>query len=292
MKMKKTVFILIQLLSSFFPFYIRRLILLSQGHKIHKKAYIAPFSILLAKKIELNHKAKIKFFTVIIAHTVKIGENSTIDPLVLINGHFLQNSKLMIGKSCRIMIFSYIDLFANVTLGNNTLLGGKTMIFTHCDQSKNFMHGHNAYFGNVTIGDHVTTYWDCFIGHGVSIGNYCQVGAKSFINQNIPDNHTAVRGRTSLLKNKYPIDSSVDFQKHRFDEFQKLLTSYLNYNQLPLDDLDVIFDHQDIKNENFKKHTLIIQEGLLILKGELSWLQYLEQFLELTSITYRIKIDK
>jgi len=289
------------------PFAIRRLIFLAQGHSLSKKSYIAPFSFVLANKLVLEDGARIsplsiikaqsiylkqgsrfRYLSIGIAHTVKIGKNSQVDPFVLLNGSSLKGSEFIIGDHSRLMLFSYLDLFGSIHIGDHSHIGGRTMIFTHQAHMKSFFSGSNVTFGDVHIGNYVTVQWDCLLGCGITIGDFSHIGVKSFVSKNIAPNSTVVGSRIKVYKDTNNLHLDPLFQETRLPEFNKLLKSYLSYRNLPQDELLVVYQETDLSDSNTNVHTLILKEETLIINKKLVWLDQLEAFLDLCHINYKV----
>ncbi|KRQ85773.1 Maltose O-acetyltransferase [Caloramator mitchellensis] len=103
--------------------------------------------------------------TSVIMGDVEIGKNVWVGPYTILEGI---NGKIKIGDFCHIssgvQIFTHNSVKYVLTSGQANFDKGDVII------------GNNAYIGPATI-----------IKHGVNIGNFCVIGANSFVNKNIPD---------------------------------------------------------------------------------------------------------
>lgn len=103
--------------------------------------------------------------TSVVMGDVEIGKNTWIGPYTLLEG-----------------------LNAKLTIGDNVAISSGVLIYTH-DSTKSQLSGGREAFkvGEVTIGNNTMIGSMSTIICGVNVGNYCVIGAHSFVNRDIPD---------------------------------------------------------------------------------------------------------
>lgn len=129
----------------------------------------------------------------IIMGEVNIGKNVWIGPFTLLEGI---NGKIIIGDNC------------NISAG--------VQIYTH-DSSMYVISGGKVPFnkGDVCIGNNTYIGSMSVIKENIKIGNYCIVGAGSFVNKDVPDNSVAF-GTPAKIVGKIIIENEeirVDYFK-------------------------------------------------------------------------------
>jgi len=140
------------------------------------------------------------------------GEKSTIYQNSYVYGD------VKVGKNTWIGPFTILDGAGGLTIGDFCSISCGVQIFTHETVEWALTGGKAKYvFAPVHIGN------CCFIGSlsvirmGTKIGNHCVVGAKSFVNRNVPDN-SVVAGIPAKVIGKVKIKGDrveiVYFKKH------------------------------------------------------------------------------
>jgi len=119
---------------------------------------------------------------------VKIGQNCWIGPFTIVDG----SGGLEIGDFCTLSVGVQIYTHDNI---KQTLSSGKLPI-----ERDSVKIGHNVYIGPNAI-----------ITKGVTIGNYCVIGANSFVKKNVPNNSIVI-GQPAVIKGETQINgTSIEF---------------------------------------------------------------------------------
>jgi len=117
-----------------------------------------------AKMLNAGDKSSV-YDTSVIMGEVKLGKNVWVGPFTVIEGI---NGYVEIGDNCNIS--SGVQIFTHDSV-KRVLSGGEEDL-----ETGNVFIGKNTYIGGLTI-----------VSKGVSIGNYCVIGANSLVNKDIPD---------------------------------------------------------------------------------------------------------
>lgn len=155
-----------------------------------------------------NHTIRIVLYKYII--NIKIGSNSSIHR----GARFYGPDKIVIGNHCVIGPVCFLDGRGGIIIGNNSVLGGGTWIFTeeHDVNSLTF----DVISAPVVIEDYVWTGSRALILPGVTLGKGCVVAAGAVVTKNV-EPYTIVGGvpakkigeRTKNLK--YEPDCRMSF---------------------------------------------------------------------------------
>ena len=198
--------LLLALLPSMLQVPIRRLM----GANIGKGAHVRFGTILYADKVDIGPNASIGPFTFIRARTFKAGAHCNIKPLtilkashidvgayshigstVIVTSELEKHSHFNLGDHSLINPFCFIESGEGVTIGNQTGIGGNSLIFTHASWADYLRGGHVAY-GPVVIEDEVWITWRVSILANVIIGKNAMIAAGAVVNKSVPANSLAV----------------------------------------------------------------------------------------------------
>jgi acetyltransferase-like isoleucine patch superfamily enzyme len=194
------VYLLIGLLPSFLQRPIRNLM----GGRVEAGARIAPFTWVAVRDLRMERGARIGPFVVLRAETAVLGRNAhvrpvsmfkvrhleagrdaRIDPFVLVNCDYGPRSRLVLGKAVRVFSFSVLEPSEGIHVGDQTGLGGHTLIFCH-GSWPNYLEGAPYARGPVRIGEEVWIPWRVMILPNVEIGSGAVIGAHSLVRSSVP----------------------------------------------------------------------------------------------------------
>jgi len=220
----------LMLLSVFLPGKLRIYFLNCLGHEISSKAILAPFSILLVKKMLIDENAKIDSFSFIVGlKTLTLKQASGISRFTYISGggtiHL--NNRSLIGSRCVINTGS-----GDVIFGEYSVLAPRSSIYTH-GTFLPVTHGYSGKNKGVQIGSYTWIMQNSSIGPGVKIGSNIIVLPGSTIVKGIQDNmvvfDTPVERKTfpiALFKKELSVDDleklikeiTISYLKHLIEE--------------------------------------------------------------------------
>ncbi|MDO7976077.1 acyltransferase [Oceanotoga teriensis] len=141
-----------------------------------------------AKMLKTDENSSV-YDTSVIMGDVKIGRNVWVGPFTVIEGI---NGNIEIGDNCNIS--SGVQIFTHDSV-KRVLSGGKEEL-----ETGDVYIGRNTYIGGLTI-----------ITKGVSIGNYCVIGANSLVNKDIPD-YSIAFGNPAKVKGRVDFkDGNINF---------------------------------------------------------------------------------
>ncbi len=149
-------------------------------------AEIGYFSFVRGKQIQIGDYVNIGSATMIDTPYLEIGDETKINEQVFVGGLQFPDSRLSIGRNCQIMQMTFINPAKSITIGDDTGIGGDTLIFGHTSWLSKF-EGYPAEFKPIEIGSSVSIAWRVFVGAGAKIGNGSVIGANSLVTRNIPE---------------------------------------------------------------------------------------------------------
>jgi len=146
--------------------------------------------IIRGRKIRIGRFTEIGSTVFIDVPQIDLGEDVLIREQVFVGGNETPESILKLGNRTVIRQSSMINTTKPVLIGNDSGIGGRTLIFTHGTwQSK--LEGYPCTFAPVTIGNNVWIAWNCFVLPGVDIGDGALVSAGSVVTKSIPEKSLA-----------------------------------------------------------------------------------------------------
>ena len=209
------------LLIGLLPNFLKKLIYRMKGYKIGKKVSLGLGSVIIGKEVQIGDYASLGFLTIIRgtqihigAHVaigsttfldtpyLEIGEGSRINEQVFVGGLQFPDSKLVVGKNCQIMQMSFINPARSIRIGDDTGIGGHSLIFGHSSWLSQF-EGYPVEFEPIEIGNSVSLAWRVFVLPGTKIGDGAVIGANSLVHRTIPPKCLAV-GFPARVVSKYP----------------------------------------------------------------------------------------
>jgi acetyltransferase-like isoleucine patch superfamily enzyme len=223
------------LLYGFLPSFLKVWVYRLKGYKIGKRVNIGLgavvcgdevqigdycsfgfFSVIRGRKIKIDPHVQIGAATIIDTPILEIGEGTKINEQVFVGGLQFPDSKLIIGRNCQIMQMSFINPSKYIKIGDDTGIGGHSLIFGHTSWLSAF-EGYPVDFQPIEIGNSVSIAWRVFILPGSVIGDGAVVGANSLVNRVIPPRCLAV-GFPAKVVSKDP-----QFPAEMTDEARQIL---------------------------------------------------------------------
>jgi acetyltransferase-like isoleucine patch superfamily enzyme len=175
-----------------------------RGYRIGKRVSIGFGSVICAGQVDVGDDTKIGFLTIIRGKQVKIGarvqigsttfldtpymeigDGTKINEQVFVGGLQFPDSKLVVGRNCQIMQMSFINPARDITIGDDTGIGGHSLIFGHTSWLSQF-EGYPVDFQPIEIGRSVSLSWRVFVLPGTKIGDGAVVGANSVVSRTVP----------------------------------------------------------------------------------------------------------
>lgn len=222
-----------------------------KGAKIGRKVHIGFGSVIIAKKIEIGDYSRIGFGTIIrgrevhIANHVRIAsfvyfdvekiiieEDAKINELVFAGGLMLPESLLHIGKRALIMQMSFLNPTKPLIIGDDTGVGGTSLLFTH-GVWQSILDGYPVTYAPVTLGRNVWLPWAVFVMPGVTIGDNATIGAASLVNKDVPPGALAYGSPAKVIRtaDEYPPAPSAAEIKQMIERIITAFIQYLKYHQ-------------------------------------------------------------
>ena len=154
---------------------------------------------------ELNYYFRLGKCSVIGSRTVFSGQGVQAGEFLWMKGDCIvggggaqgPRSYLTIGDRCTIVDKCYLNLSEEITIGDSTALSYNVALLTHGAWQPVLM-GFGAKFGPVHIGSNSVVYLNAVVMPGVTIGDYCTVGAGSIVNCDVP-HHSLVAGNPARV---------------------------------------------------------------------------------------------
>ncbi|HOT98885.1 MAG TPA: acyltransferase [bacterium] len=249
-KRRKRIPVLQLFLIGLWPNFIKKAIYRLKGYRFGKNVQLSFGAVVSGDKVIIDEGVQIGFFVIIQAKEVHIGRFSTIGAFsyldtevidigedtrireqVFVGGLTTTESRLSVGSRCLIMQMCYLNPTFPIVIGDDSALGGNTLLFTHSSWLS-VLEGYPANFGSITIGKKVWIPWRTFIASGVSIGDNVIVQPNTLVNENIPANSIAGGRPLRIVPNAIyrPLN-----QKAKLDKIQSILQEfivYLNYCEI------------------------------------------------------------
>jgi acetyltransferase-like isoleucine patch superfamily enzyme len=175
-----------------------------RGYRIGKRVSIGFGSVICADQVEVGNDTKIGFLTILRGKQIKIGsrvqigsttfldtpyleigDGTKINEQVFVGGLQFPDSKLVVGRNCQIMQMSFINPARDITIGDDSGIGGHSLIFGHTSWLSQF-EGYPVDFQPIEIGRSVSLSWRVFVLPGTRIGDGAVIGANSVVSRTVP----------------------------------------------------------------------------------------------------------
>jgi len=131
----------------------------------------------------------------------KIGEGTVVYPHIFIHAAKNDYSNLVVGKNCRILRDCFLDLTDRIELCDTAHIGIRVSIITHLNVGDSRLKDvYPTVSGCVKIGKGTVTTAGAIILHGVTLGEYCIIGAGSVVSTEVPDYSVVVGNPGRIIK--------------------------------------------------------------------------------------------
>ncbi len=234
------------LLYGFLPGFLKKLIYRLKGYKIGKGVSIGLGAVICGKDVNIGKETSIGFLTIIRGKTIRIGshveigattvldtphleigDGSRINEQVFVGGLQFPDSKLVLGRNCQIMQMSFINPATSITVGDDSGIGGHSLLFGHTSWLSQF-EGYNVNFKPIVIGSNVSIAWRVFLLPGTKIGDGAVVGANSLVSREIPPRCMAV-GFPARVVQKYPDNPRDVTDEEKVDMLRNIITEMIAF---------------------------------------------------------------
>lgn len=218
------------LLYGLWPGFLKIWIYRLKGYRIGKGVSIGFGSVICAERVQVGDHTSIGFLTILrgkeirlgpyvrIGSTtfldssfIEIGEGTKINEQVFVGGLQFPDSRFVLGRNCQVMQMSFINPGRSVVVGDDSGIGGHSLIFGHSSWLSKF-EGYDVDFASVEIGRGVALAWRVFVLPRTKIGDGAVIGANSVVHGTIPPRCMAV-GFPARVISKAP-----EFPKQVSDE--------------------------------------------------------------------------
>jgi acetyltransferase-like isoleucine patch superfamily enzyme len=160
---------------------------------------LLPGTVLRGKSIRIDRRAELGPDVRIDCREVVIGEETMLRARVVAAGLALPDSRLELGRRVRVFQDTFLNPSKPLTVGDETGLGGRSLIFTHAAW-QSILEGYPVEFAPITIGRNVWLPWQVFVLPGVEIGDDVTVAAGSIVSRSIPGGSLAAGYPARVLK--------------------------------------------------------------------------------------------
>jgi acetyltransferase-like isoleucine patch superfamily enzyme len=190
---------------------------------------IGLFTIIRGKKIVIGPHVTIGSTTFLDTPFLEIGEESKINEQVFIGGLQDPDSKFVLGKNCQILQLCYINPAKYISIGDNSAIGGNSLIFGHASWLSEF-DGYPVTFAPIELGNNVSVSWKVFILPGVKIGDGALIGANSLVNKDIPPRCLA-SGFPARVISREPVFPKVPTRNDKILFLENIIREMMLYLQ-------------------------------------------------------------
>src|SRR5665213_943281 len=210
------------LLYGLWPGFIKIFLYRLKGYRIRKGVSIGLGSVICGERVEVGDHTSIGFLTIIRGKEIclgshvqigsmtfldtphiEIGEDTKINEQVMVGGLQAADARFVVGRNCLIMQMSFINPAQSIVIGDDSGIGGHSLIFGHSSFHSEF-EGYPVKFAPIEIGSRVGLAWRVFVLPGTKIGDGAMVGAGSVVSGTIPPGSKAV-GYPARIVGKAPV---------------------------------------------------------------------------------------
>jgi len=160
---------------------------------------IGALAVVQGRIIRMGAHSSIGTMSYVSCRVIEIGEDARIREQVYVGGPQLPESRFVLGARTIVLQMAYINPTKPVIIGDDTGIGGHTLIFTH-GAWLNAFDGYPADYKPVTIGSSVWFPWRVFVMPGSTVGNGSVIGANSLVSGDIPAGSLAVGSPAKVIK--------------------------------------------------------------------------------------------
>lgn len=236
------------LLFGLWPGFIKNWIYRLKGYRIGKGVSIGFGSIISGERVTIGDYTSIGFLTIIRgkeitigAHVqigattfldtpyLEIGEGSKINEQVFVGGLQFPDSRFVLGRNCQIMQMSFINPARSIVIGDDSGIGGHSLIFGH-SSFLNVFDGYTVDFEPIEIGSSVSLAWGVFVLPKTKIGDGTVIGARSVVHGTIPPRCLAL-GFPARVVSKAPDFPKVLSEKEKLEMFRRIVVEMIQLFQ-------------------------------------------------------------
>jgi acetyltransferase-like isoleucine patch superfamily enzyme len=166
---------------------------------------LLPGTVLRGKSIRIDRRCELGPDVRVDCREVILGEETMLRARVTAAGLALPDSRLELGRRVRVFQDTFLNPSKPLTVGDETGLGGRSLIFTHAAW-QSILEGYPVEFAPITIGRNVWLPWQVFELPGVEIGDDVTVAAGSVVSRSIPGGSLAAGYPARVLRRapEYP----------------------------------------------------------------------------------------
>ena len=236
------------LLFGLWPGFIKNWIYRLKGYRIGRGVSIGFGSVICGERVTIGDHTSIGFLTIVRgkeitigAHVqigsttfldtphLEIGEGSKINEQVFIGGLQFPDSRFVLGRNCQIMQMSFINPARSIVIGDDSGIGGHSLIFGH-SSFLNVFDGYAVDFESIEIGNSVSLAWGVFVLPKTKIGDGAVIGARSVVHGTIPPRSLAL-GFPARVVSKAPDFPKTLSEKEKLDIFRRIVAEMIQLFQ-------------------------------------------------------------
>lgn len=160
---------------------------------------IGALAVVQGRTIRMGPHASVGTMSYVSCRVIEMGEDARIREQVYVGGPQLPESRFSLGARTIVLQMAYINPTKPVIIGDDTGIGGHTLIFTH-GAWLNAFDGYPADYKPVTIGKSVWFPWRVFVMPGSVVGDGSVIGANSLVSGEIPPYSLAVGSPAKVIR--------------------------------------------------------------------------------------------
>ncbi len=160
---------------------------------------LLPGTVLRGRSIRIDRRCELGPDVRVDCREVILGEETMLRARVTAAGLATPQSRLELGRRVRVFQDTFLNPSMPLTVGDETGLGGRSLIFTHAAW-QSILEGYPIEFAPITIGRNVWLPWQVFVLPGVEIGDDVTVAAGSVVSRSIPSGSLAAGYPARVLK--------------------------------------------------------------------------------------------
>lgn len=234
------------LLFGLWPGFIKKWLYRLRGYRIGKDVSIGWGSVICGDRVNIGDHASIGFLTIVRGKDItigphvqigsttfldtpylEIGEGSKINEQVFVGGLQFPDSRFVLGRNCQIMQMTFINPARSVLVGDDSGIGGHSLIFGHNSFLSAF-EGYAVDFEPIEIGNSVSLAWGVFVLPKTKIGDGAVIGARSVVQGTIPPRSLAV-GFPARVISKAPDFPKDLSDNEKLDLFRKIVAEMIQF---------------------------------------------------------------
>lgn len=185
---------------------------------------IGALAVVQGRTIRMGAHSSVGTLSYISCRVIEIGEDARIREQVFVGGPQLPESRFVLGARTVVLQMAYINPTKPVIIGDDTGIGGHTLIFTH-GAWLNAFDGYPADYKPVTIGKSVWFPWRVFVMPGSVVGDGSVIGANSLVSGEIPPYSLAVGTPAKVIRSAPEWPKKLDGQG-RVDLINSILAEF------------------------------------------------------------------